>query len=185
MSRYFICEFKYGPYGALVSCYTSDLGSLASPDPSPSSYGDINPEAGKRYLVEVVKNPAFRRLVYVHDDVLDIFRDVQPLLLEATWQRPEHVTGEPWVEVTHEKFGPIKAKLYRPTGGRYVKRSFVEIQFSTKDGQWHSFTLEDGRQVLLGALEQRVRQCVGPAVNLAAAISRQADSRRGQEHWRR
>ena len=128
--------------------------------------------------MEVIGTTRLNRLVYIHDSTLGIFREVQPLLLEATWQQPEHVTSEPWVEVTHEWYGPIKAKLYRPTGGRYVKKSFVEIQFSTKDEKWHSFTFEDGREVSLGDLEKRVHACVGPAVNLAAAISRQKDNQR-------
>ncbi len=177
MSMYMICQFLQDSYGRWV--YKPPFRALPV---SLDHTNVIEPLLGRKYLVEVVKElPGQRRFVRIIDDTRDIFFGLQQLLAEVAWQRPDHVTGDPCTEVDHPKYGPIKAKFYRPTGG-LMRRSFVEIAFMTSDGASQSFTLEDDAHGLLGRLAKRVNECVGPAVNLAAAISRQADGSRGR--WR-
>lgn len=178
MPRYFICQFLQDSQGRWN--YRPPFRALPV---SLDRTNTIEPMPGRKYLVEVVKElPGQRCFARVIEDTREIFFGLQQLLAEATWQRPDHVTGDPWIEVEHPKYGSIKAKFYRPTGG-LMRRGFVEITFTTSDGALQSFTLEDDAHGLLGRLAKRVNECVGPAVNLAAAISRQADSRRNNS-WR-
>lgn len=171
--QYFVCRFSQDPQGRWG--YKTPFHGLPV---SLDRANTIEPVFGREYLVEVTSIlPGRRRFVRIIDDVLDIFLEVQPFLLVATWQRPDHVTDEPRAEIDHPKYGQLTAKFYRPTGGR-MRRSFVQIAFCTSDGDQQSFTVEDDTYGRLTELGRRVHQCVGPAVNLAAAISRQSDNPR-------
>lgn len=138
-------------------------------------------DSGVKYVCELVHTTAGRsHFVRVRKPCVEFLREFLPALTAASWKRGPNATSDVVAEVEVAGYGLVKGDWYE-SAGRF-KHTFVSLKFSY-EGEEISFTLDSGEAPAeIDAIRKRVRSTVGPAVNLAAVISRQSESRRST--WR-
>lgn len=169
--KFTVCRFEKGDRGGMVCYRPGDcLGFVVLV----RSNGDVLP--GEDYLCEVVKSlPTGTRFVRTVEAAKDVLKDVSSALCAAQWKCGEHVTSDTTAQIVTEAYGAIRASWYESTG-RY-RHKFLTLEFKMGGDRIRlSFdhTSED-----MDAIGAQVRRCVGPTINLSAAIARQRDARCG------
>lgn len=181
MSQRFVVSFEPGRDGRLIGKKPGDCGDWVVLDRSNTELVDPY----KKYLVEVVNTLPGKRLRFVRAvmSVKGLFLELLPRLLEAKWQRGKDEFSSPWTEIRSLNWGLVRIEFH-DSRNRSGQHRYASVTIDP-EGERLSFEVGSGDQVDFGQLAQVVARAVGPVANLAAVISRQADSRRGQERWRR
>jgi hypothetical protein len=181
MSQRFVVSFEPGRDGRPIGKRPRDGGDWVVLDRSNTELIHTY----KKYLVEVANTLPGKRLRFVRVvmSVQDLFLELLPALLVAQWQRGKDEFSGPWTEIRSLNWGLVRAGFH-DSRNRHGQHRYASVTIDP-EGERLSFEVESGDQVDFGQLAQVVARAVGPVANLAAVISRQADSRRGQERWRR
>ena len=154
----------------------------------PDRSSDKQPEAYGKYIVEIVNDIAAKRYCFVRliESVPQIWAEIEPALRQAAWQRGKDVFSSPWTEIRSHTWGLVRVDFHdsRHRSGQ-CQFAYVTIDCDEENGGRLSFEVSKGAQVNFDELAKIVQRTVGPQADLAAAISRQTEGRRGQERWRR
>ena len=181
MSKRFVVTFR-----------TDDQGRVFADRPGFNRYRVFPDRSNKEqptstnYLVELGNDFPTKRYCFVRliESIPRLWNEIVPALLAAQWQSGQDVFSDPWTEIQSPKWGLIKVK-FCDTKSRLGTHRFAYVTMADSDSD-KQLSFEVGEEVaLLGALAEVVRRQVGPRANLAAVISRQADSRAGRQNWRR
>jgi hypothetical protein len=166
LTKLLVCSFEEGHRGKLCRKPDGEF-KLAYVDRD----NIIEVSLFEPYLCEVVKvldsGVCFVRVVKSAKDVF--IADLQDALCAAEWRRDDHLTDDVVAEVMTESYGRVVASWYESTG-RFQRRTLT-IGFGTI-----SFSIVNG-VVNVDKLAAHIRKCVGPTINLAAAIARQNEYR--------
>lgn len=174
MAKRFAVSFEPGHDGRVIGKRPGDGGDWVVLDRS--NRESVDPY--KKYLVEVANTLPGKRLRFVRVvmSTRDLFLELLPGLLEAQWQRGKDEFSSPWTEIRSLNWGLVRAEFH-DSRNRHGQHRYASVTIDP-EGEHVSFEVGLGDQVDFDQLAQVVARTVGPVANLAAVISRQAESRR-------
>jgi hypothetical protein len=143
---------------------------------------EVVPQPGVKYICRLVQSQGRSHLVVPIRTAKSVISDLLPQLTAAEWQRGAHITDDVKCEITSPQYGCVAGMWYESTSGR-LRIKFVRVRL-TFEGEDIELSLEDREDMeSIAAIQKRVRQCVGPAVDIGAAIARQSESQRTRARW--
>lgn len=171
--KFLICQFRPGERGPFCDQPIGHFARFGRVIPHRHNRTEV--AIGVKYFCRVVHAAGRSTFVMVEKPCSEFLKEFLPALTVASWKRGQHITSDIATEVEVEGYGTVKAEWYESTG-KY-KHTYLSLKFPREEEEIR-FTLDEHEApVEIDAVRKRIRATVGPAVALAAVISRQADAR--------